>query len=79
VRGGDLLRTKISKGFQTVVPKKIRAKLDLGPGDSIVWEERGKSIVVKPKKRKSLDDLVGMISEGGDAVADKERVRRGER
>ena len=79
MRGGDLLRTKISKGFQTVVPKKIRAKLDLGPGDSLIWEERGNSIVVKPKKRKSLDDLVGLISVGGDAVADKKRVRRGER
>lgn len=73
------MKTKISKGFQTVVPKKIRVMLGLQPGDSIVWEERGDTIVVRPKKRKSLDELVGMISIGGDAVADKKRVRRGER
>jgi AbrB family looped-hinge helix DNA binding protein len=73
------MRTKISKGFQTVVPKEIRKKLDLVPGDSVIWEEKDDgTIVVKPKKRRSLDEVVGMISAGGDAVDDKERVRRGE-
>lgn len=62
-----------------MVPKEIRKKLGLVPGDSIVWEEkRDGTVVVKPKKRKSLDDVVGIISVGGDAVADKKRVRRGE-
>ena len=73
------MRTKISKGFQTVVPRDIRKNLDLVPGDSIVWEQRKDgTVVVKPRKRKSLDDVVGTISVGGDAVADKKRVRRGE-
>jgi AbrB family looped-hinge helix DNA binding protein len=74
-----LIRTKISKGFQTVVPKEIRKKLGLVPGDSITWEEKSDgTVVVAPKKRKSLDDVVGIIAVGGDAVADKKRVRRGE-
>lgn len=74
-----LIKTKISKGFQTVVPKEIRKKLGLVPGDSITWEEkRDGTVVVKPKKKKSLDDVVGIIAVGGDAVADKKRVRQGE-
>ncbi len=74
-----LIKTKISKGFQTVVPKEIRKKLGLVPGDSITWEEkRDGTVVVKPKKKKSLDDIVGIIAVGGDAVADKKRVRQGE-
>lgn len=73
------MRTKISKGFQTVVPRDIRKKLDLVPGDSIIWEQRSDgTVVVRPRKRKSLDDVMGMISVGGDAVSDKKKVRRGE-
>lgn len=73
------MRTKISKGFQTVVPRDIRVEWELGPGDSIIWEKRSDgTVVVRPRKRKSLDDVVGLISAGGDAVADKKRMRRGE-
>ena len=72
------MRTKISKGYQVVVPKKIRDKLGLKPGDSLVWEEMGDVVVVKPKKKKTLEDITGIISVGGDAVASKKKVQRGE-
>jgi AbrB family looped-hinge helix DNA binding protein len=72
------MRTKISKGFQVVVPKKIRDKLGLKPGDSLVWEEMGDVVVVKPKKKKTLEDITGIISVGGDAVVSKKKVQRGE-
>ena len=58
-----------------MVPKEIRKKFELVPGDSITWEEkRDGTVVVKPKKRTSLDDVVGMIAVGGDAVADRPRT-----
>jgi len=72
------VKTKISKGYQVVVPKKIREKLRLKPGDSLIWEERGDTIVVKPKRRKTLEDITGIISVGGDAVASKKKAQRGE-
>jgi AbrB family looped-hinge helix DNA binding protein len=72
------MKTKISKGFQTVVPKEIRVKLGLKPGDSLWWEARGDTAVVKPKKRKTLADITGMISVGGDAVISKKKAQRGE-
>lgn len=72
------MKTKISKGFQTVVPKEIRKKMGIKPGDSLLWEERGDSAVVKPRKRKTLEDITGIISVGGDAVELKKKVQRGE-
>ena len=72
------MKTKISKGFQTVVPKEIRAKLGLKPGDSLIWEDEGDAALVKPRKKKTLKDIAGMISIGGDAVVSKKNAQRGE-
>ncbi|MEE8400965.1 MAG: AbrB/MazE/SpoVT family DNA-binding domain-containing protein [Candidatus Hydrothermarchaeaceae archaeon] len=72
------MKTKISKGFQTVVPKDIRGKFGIKPGDSLLWEERGNEVVVKPKKKTTIEDITGIISVGGDAVTSKKKAQRGE-
>ncbi len=72
------MKTKISKGYQTVVPKKIREKFGLKPGDSLVWEEKDNAALVKPKKKKTLEDITGIISVGGNAVVSKKKAQRGE-
>ncbi len=72
------MKTKISKGYQTVVPKDIRARFGIKPGDSLLWEERGNEVVVKPKKKTTIEDIIGIISVGGDAVASKKKAQRGE-
>jgi len=35
-------------------------------------------MVVKSKKRKSLEDITGIISSGGDAVVSKKKSQKGE-
>lgn len=72
------MKTKISKGYQTVVPKDIRGKFGIKPGDSLIWEERGNEVVVKPKKKTTIEDITGIISVGGDAVVSKKKAQRGE-
>jgi AbrB family looped-hinge helix DNA binding protein len=72
------MKTKISKGFQTVVPGEIRKKLGLEPGDSLEWQEKDGIVTVKPRKRRTLKDITGIISVGGDAVASKRKAQRGE-
>ena len=72
------MKTKISKGFQTVVPKKIRAKLGLKPGDSLIWEARDDDVIIKPRKKQTFEDVAGMISMGGDALVSKKKAQRGE-
>lgn len=32
--------TKISPNNSTVVPEKVRAELDVGPGDRILWTQK---------------------------------------
>jgi AbrB family looped-hinge helix DNA binding protein len=72
------MKTRISKGFQTVVPKEIRAKFGLRPGDSLLWEAKGEVAVVRPRKKKTLKDITGIIAVGGDAVVSKKKAQRGE-
>jgi len=70
--------TKISKGYQTVVPAELRESCGISPGDRLVWEEVKGEIKIKVKKRKTLKDIVGMINVGGDAVEWKKKAQRGE-
>jgi len=70
--------TKISKGYQTVVPADLRKAHGISPGDKLVWEEEKGEIKVRVRKRKTLADITGMVNDGGDAVEWKKRAQRGE-
>jgi bifunctional DNA-binding transcriptional regulator/antitoxin component of YhaV-PrlF toxin-antitoxin module len=70
--------TKVSKGYQTVVPAEFRKAHDISPGDRLIWEEAGGVIKIKVRKRKTWDDITGMINVGGDAVEWKKKAQRGE-
>ena len=72
-----LSETKVSSKYQTVVPSKVRKNYDIEPGDILEWEEAGEAIIVKVRKRISLDDIVGLISVGGNAVKSKKKIQRG--
>jgi len=72
--------TKISEGHQVVVPATLRRKHGLSPGDVLVWEDRGDSFRVVPRKRVTLADITGIGRSGGaDAVEAKRRIQRGRR
>lgn len=71
-------KTKISDGNSTVLPAEIRKLLDLGPGDTLLWEVQNGVITIHPRKKETLEGICGMISAGGDAVNDKKRVQSGE-
>lgn len=70
--------TKISKGYQTVVPAHIRKAHEISPGDRLVWREEGGDVTIEVRKRKTLQDIEAMISIGGDAVKAKREAQRGE-
>jgi len=79
--GSDIMlsKTKISKGFQTVIPSAVRESFDVGPGDFMEWSEGRDGLVVRFRKRKTLRDLAGIGSAPTDAVVVKKRVQRGMR
>ncbi len=72
-----LSETRVSSKNQTVVPSKFRKKHSIEPGDVLQWEDKGKTILVKVRKKVGLDDIKGIISAGGDAVESKKRGQRG--
>jgi AbrB family looped-hinge helix DNA binding protein len=71
-------KTKISEGYSTVLPAKIRKSLNLTPGDILQWDIEDGVITIKPRKKVTLTGICGAISSGGDAVNDKKKVQSGE-
>jgi AbrB family looped-hinge helix DNA binding protein len=72
--------TKISKGFQTVVPSDIRKKFNVGPGDILEWRytENGAEIVFR--KKVTFNDVAGKVkAEPTDTVELKKKFQRGEK
>jgi bifunctional DNA-binding transcriptional regulator/antitoxin component of YhaV-PrlF toxin-antitoxin module len=66
------ITAKITSKNQTTIPQKIRAALQVGPGDSIAWEiaSDGTASVrrTEPLDARYLEALEGTLSEwSGDA------------
>lgn len=72
-----LSKTKISNGNSTVIPSAIRHKLDITAGDILLWDLKHDKIILEHRKKVTLDDVTGLISKGGDAVASKKRHQSG--
>jgi len=72
-----LSKTRVSKGYLTVVPKEVRKASHILEGDFLEWSIEDEKIIVKPRRRRTVDDITGLISHGGDAVESKRRVQRG--
>jgi bifunctional DNA-binding transcriptional regulator/antitoxin component of YhaV-PrlF toxin-antitoxin module len=74
-----LSKTKVSKGYLTVVPREIRKASEVKEGDILEWSLEGDKIVVRPRRRRTIDDVAELFSHGGDAVAAKREAQRGVR
>ena len=77
----NTFNSKIYKGFQTVIPNKIRKELDINLEDTLNWRIEGEYMVVKVNKQKSLRDLEKFsiyVDEKTDSVDLKKRSGRGE-
>jgi len=72
-------KTKISDGYSTVLPAKIRKALNLAPGDILQWNVEDGIITIQPRKKVTLTGICGVISSGGDAVNDKKKIQSGEK
>jgi antitoxin PrlF len=55
--------SRLSSRSQTVIPKPIRERLGIGPGDVIAFEERGGEIVIRPVRTASGDDPFATFTE----------------
>jgi len=72
-----LSETLISKGYQTVVPAKIRKAHKIMPGDVLEWVDSENGIIVHPRKKRTLNDIIGLVKTEGDAVESKKQIQKG--
>jgi len=73
--------TKIYKGYQTVIPSKIRKELNIKNNEIIDWksDKYTRTITLSFREKESIMDLAGIIEmdDQTDAVELKHKVQRG--
>ena len=59
--------TRLSTKGQVVLPKEIRESLGLAPGAELEVEVLDGSVVLRPIRRTTVDDILGMLAWSGPA------------
>ena len=68
---GTRPRARITSQGQITVPKAIRDRLGLKPGDDVEFEDRGDDIVLIPRRRRSILDFAGVLPPAAGVVLPK--------
>lgn len=75
-----MVSTKVYKGFQTVIPAKIRKELNIKQSDLLEWETEENKIILTKKEKIDLSSIVGIISdEKLDSVEATKKAGMGEK
>ena len=74
------IRTRISKGYQVVVPSELRKEYGVVEGDEVSWIASDQGVTTEFRKRPSIANIVGLGSshERDSSVALKKRIQKGE-
>ena len=68
-------QAKITSKGQVTVPKRIRESLGVKPGDSLIFEENGDDMIVKPLRNESPFEKYRGIHRRGKGLSRDEIVR----
>jgi AbrB family looped-hinge helix DNA binding protein len=71
-----LLKGRVSKKGQLVVPSELRKELGIEEGTSVTFFKRGRSVVVTPIRPGLADEYMGSLGIDPDAAEDSIRERR---
>lgn len=77
----EVVSSKIYKGFQTVIPSKIRNEIGITLEDTLNWRIEKDVIIVEVEKQRPLADLAKFaisLDEETDSVDLKKKSGRGE-
>jgi AbrB family looped-hinge helix DNA binding protein len=74
------IRTKISKGYQVVVPSELRKQYGVAEGDEVLWISSDRGVTTEFRKRSSISNIVALGASGKreTSVALKKRIQKGE-
>jgi bifunctional DNA-binding transcriptional regulator/antitoxin component of YhaV-PrlF toxin-antitoxin module len=56
-----VIETKISKGFQTVVPSNIIKMFKVGLGDIVEWRTNKNKVEILFRKKITINDVFGIV------------------
>jgi AbrB family looped-hinge helix DNA binding protein len=73
-----MVRARITAKGQVTVPKEIRDRLGVGPGDDLDFEFAGERLEVRPIRRRRLAEFRGTfrVDRALDFADERERARR---
>ncbi len=76
----EKIRTKISQGYQVVVPSELRKRYEVSVGDEVLWEISEKGVFIQLQKRLSLANIIALGGSGkkSSSVELKKRIQKGE-
>jgi antitoxin PrlF len=63
--------SKLSAKSQTVIPREIRKRLGLKPGDQVRYSETAKGIVIDKAERPAEDDPFAVFTEWSGAADER--------
>lgn len=68
--------SKVSRGHLTVVPKEVRRAAGIREGDILSWTLEDGHVLVVPRRRRTIKDIIGIARKGGDSVKSKREIQR---
>jgi len=73
------IRTRISRGYQVVVPSELRRQYGLAEGDEVLWIASDQGVTTEFRKKPSITNIIALGGSGGkeSSVALKKRGQRG--
>ena len=71
-----LSETVISKGYQTVVPARIRKAHRIMPGDVLEWIDTEQGILVHPRKKRTTQRIKRIKTSPAIPKREKKEKRR---
>ena len=76
----EKIRTKISQGYQVVVPSELRKRYEVSVGDEVLWEISEKGVSIQLQKKPSLANIIALGRSGkkSSSVELKKRIQKGE-
>ena len=78
----ERIHTRISKGYQVVVPSELRKRYGVGVGDAVLWKISSKEneVSIELEKKPSLSAIVALGRsgrKGNSSVKLKKKLQKG--
>ena len=69
-----MIQGRITAKSQTTIPRAVRVALDVGPGDSVSYEIRGKEVVMKRALKPPKDMFLANFSSFTEWDGEADRI-----